>query len=111
MPKIELGFEGERFLYIPNPQISLMEDSPLTSDLYIYSLGYFSRAAHHYINRPNGCDEFLLIYCKKGCGWIELYNKKQKLETIGYTSEVVKLISFQKTSINRLLSNQTHCHE
>lgn len=81
MPKIELGFEGERFLYIPNPQISLMEDSPLTSDLYIYSLGYFSRAAHHYINRPNGCDEFLLIYCKKGCEWIELYNKKQKLET------------------------------
>lgn len=81
MAKIELGFEGERFLYIPNPRINLMEDSPLTNDLYIYSLGHFSQAAHHYINRPDGCNEFLFIYCKKGCGWIELYNRKLKLES------------------------------
>ncbi|MDE5678634.1 AraC family transcriptional regulator [Phocaeicola sp.] len=80
MAKIELGFEGERFIYIPNLQINLMEDSPLTNDLYIYSLGYFFHAAHHYINRPDGCNEFLFIYCKGGCGWIELYGKRQKLE-------------------------------
>lgn len=80
MQKIELGFEGERFIYIPTPLINLMEDSPLTNDLYIYSLGYFSHAAHHYINRPNGCNEELLIYCKKGYGWIKLYGKTLKLE-------------------------------
>ena len=81
MTKIELGFQGERFLYIPNPLVSLMEDSPLVSDLYIYSIGYFSRAAHHYISRPKGCDEFLFIYCKEGCGWIDLYGSTQKLDT------------------------------
>ncbi len=80
MEKVELGFSGERFIYLPIPMINLMEDSPLTGDLYLYSMGYFSRASHHYINRPTGCDEFLFIYCKDGCGWIELYGKKQKLE-------------------------------
>lgn len=80
MAKVELGFSGERFLYLPIPMINLMEDSPLTSDLYLYSMGYFSRASHHYINRPAGCNEFLFIYCKEGGGWIELYGKKEKLE-------------------------------
>lgn len=80
MAKVELGFSGERFIYLPIPMINLMEDSPLTGDLYIYSMGYFSRASHHYINRPAGCNEFLFIYCKDGCGWIELYGKKEKLE-------------------------------
>ena len=80
MAKVELGFSGERFIYLPIPMIDLMEDSPLTSDLYLYSMGYFSRASHHYINRPTGCDEFLFIYCKEGCGWIELYGKRQNLE-------------------------------
>ena len=75
MAKVELGFSGERFIYLPIPMIDLMEDSPLTGDLYLYSMGYFSRASHHYINRPTGCDEFLFIYCKEGCGW-----KRQNLE-------------------------------
>lgn len=80
MAKVELGFSGERFIYLPIPMISLMEDSPLTGDLYIYSMGYFSRASHHYINRPAGCNEFLFIYCKDGGGWIELYGKRKELQ-------------------------------
>lgn len=81
MAKVELGFPGERFLYVPIPMINLIEDSPLTSDLYIYSMGYFSQAAYHYINRPEGCDEFLFIYCREGGGWIELYGERMPLET------------------------------
>ncbi len=80
MAKVELGFTGERFLYLPIPMIDLMEDSPLSSDLYIYSMGYFSRALHHYINRPEGCDEYLFIYCKEGKGWLDLYGKQHTLE-------------------------------
>lgn len=80
MAKIELGFSGERFIYLPIPKIDLMEDSPLTGDLYLYSIGHFSRASNHYINRPTGCDQYLFIYCTEGSGWIKLYGKKQKLE-------------------------------
>lgn len=80
MAKIELGFKGERFLYLPIPMIDLMEQSPLSSDLYLYSMGYFYKALHHYIDRPDGCDEFLFIYCKEGKGWIDLYGEQKKLE-------------------------------
>lgn len=80
MAKVELGFSGERFIYLPIPMINLMEESPLTSDLYLYSMGYFSRASHHFIDRPEGCDEYLFIYCKEGKGWIDLYGKRKKLE-------------------------------
>lgn len=81
MPKVELGFTGERFIYIPIRSIEMIESSPLTNDLYVYSIGYFSRALHHYIDRPNGCDEFLFIYCRDGKGWVELYGKRQTLST------------------------------
>lgn len=80
MAKVELGFSGERFIYLPIPMVDLMANSPLTGDLYIYSMGYFSRALHHYINRPEGCDEYLFIYCKDGRGWIELYGVRKILE-------------------------------
>lgn len=125
MAKVELGFSGERFIYLPIPMINLMEDSPLTGDLYLYSMGYFSRASHHYINRPTGCDEFLFIYCKDGCGWIELYGKSRNWKPIsslsyprtfhmltgrmnkvpgqstGFISEGAKRLFFPAASINR----------
>lgn len=72
--KLALGFKGERFIYLPISILSIMDKNPLTGDLYIYSLGYFTKAAHHYFNRPQGCDQFLLIYCKEGCGQIQVNN-------------------------------------
>ena len=39
--KRELGFKGERFIYLPLSILEQMEKNPLTGDLYIYSLGYF----------------------------------------------------------------------
>ncbi|MDE6159248.1 MAG: helix-turn-helix domain-containing protein [Bacteroidaceae bacterium] len=77
--EMELGFRGERFLHLNNKLVEMMENSPLTSDLYIYALGYFPSAAYHYIYRPNGCDEWVLKYCTKGVGWIELYGKRMAL--------------------------------
>lgn len=80
MAKVELGFTGERFIYLPIRMVDSMENDPLTGDLYIYSMGYFSRAEHHYIDRPEGCNEYLFIYCKDGSGWVTLYHKKEKLK-------------------------------
>ena len=46
MAKVELGFSGERFIYLPIPMINLMENSPLTGDLYLYSMGGTCEKAH-----------------------------------------------------------------
>lgn len=72
---MELGFQGERFLYIP-PECKPAGDNLTTSDLYLYAMGYFPHAAYHYIDRPEGCNEYLFIYCTQGKGWIELYGKR-----------------------------------
>lgn len=68
--KIKHGFEGERFIIIPYRYIVSMSRNPLCSDLFIQSIGYFSNARHHFISRPKGRGECILIYCKSGHGWI-----------------------------------------
>lgn len=68
--KIKYGFEGERFIIVPYQFIVSMARNPLCSDLFIHSIGNFSNARHHYISRPKGRNECILIYCKSGRGWI-----------------------------------------
>ena len=69
MAKVELGFSGERFIYLPIPMINLMEDSPLTGDLYLYSMGFFSRASHHIsTGLPDAMNFFLSIAKKDPAG-------------------------------------------
>ncbi len=81
MVKLSIGFEGQRFVFLPIPMTRLMEENPMSRDLYVFSIGFFSRALHHYINRPTGCGEFLLMYCVEGKGWYKLYGKTQELKT------------------------------
>lgn len=47
-------------------------ENPLTADLAVHSMGYFPKAYGHYIDRPNGCGEYILIYCVKGKGYFTL---------------------------------------
>lgn len=79
MFKIEQGFTGQRFVYLPQPMMELMADSPLSSDLYICSMGHYPRALYHYVSRENGCDEYLFLYCKSGSGWVEYCGTRYRL--------------------------------
>ncbi len=79
MIRLALGFPGEKFICLPLPTLDLLKDNPLIGDLYIHNLGYFSKAQHHYINRPKGCEEYLIIYCTEGCGKVNLNDKQYTL--------------------------------
>jgi len=70
MPKIETGFPGERFIVISQPFLDLMEDNPLTSDLYVHSLGYIAHAQYHHVSRPNGISQHVFLYCTWGRGTV-----------------------------------------
>ena len=37
--------------------------------LQLHSMGAFPNAAHHYVERPLGCGEYVLIWCTGGEGW------------------------------------------
>lgn len=73
------GFKGEKMIVIPRKLIKNYANRELISNLYITDIGYFPSALHHFRNRPNGCPEYILIYCIEGQGMIETNNKKFKL--------------------------------
>ena len=67
---IETGFPGERRIVIPQQFLDLIQNDPLTGDLYIHSLGYIAHGRHHFVERPSGDDAYLFIYCVWGSGSI-----------------------------------------
>jgi len=69
---IKHGFEGQRLVVYPFYIIEGALANPLTADLVVHSMGFFPNASNHYIDRPLGCGEYILIYCAKGRGWYVL---------------------------------------
>lgn len=75
MTQIKHGFHGQWSIILPYFIVEEMGKNPMMNDIYFHSLGYFPSAKYHYINRPTGCPENILIYCTKGGGWFELNGK------------------------------------
>ena len=68
MTKIKEGFKGERFLSLPENLLSEYSKDPLIGDLYLRKIGYFPNVKYHYIQKEQGCDYKMLIYCTDGEG-------------------------------------------
>lgn len=66
------GFPGQRLLVTPYKIYDEMINDATFKDLYIHSLGYYPDAKYHFTNRPNGCLQYIFIYCTKGQGWYEV---------------------------------------
>lgn len=73
------GFVGERFRALQPDAVALMQSMPQTLPLYIISLGHFPQAHNHYVARPFGTDEYILLYCTEGEGWVELAGHRTDL--------------------------------
>lgn len=74
--RLELGFIGERYIYLPLDIIEQAKSNSMTQSLYIKFLGHFVNAKYHYINRPQGCEDYILLYCREGKGWVKLDDKE-----------------------------------
>ena len=79
MVQIKHGFQGQRMIILPFYVVDKMSNNPMMNDLFIHSLGYFPKARYHYIDRPSGCAENILIYCSKGKGWLNCGNESFEL--------------------------------
>ncbi|OQP63977.1 AraC family transcriptional regulator [Niastella vici] len=75
------GFEGQRLIVLPKKVISpfLITDK-LTRSLFVTDIGYYPRARFHFIERSKGIDQFIIIYCIEGKGWIEINKKKRPIK-------------------------------
>lgn len=72
---IKEGFIGQKLLIIPNNIISKIRSMPLANFLYVTDIGYFPNAKHHQRQRQKGSNQYILIYCVEGKGWIKIHKK------------------------------------
>lgn len=75
------GFENEKFIVIPTESFANYLEHPLVNALFITDIGFFPEASYHYRERKEGIDEFILIYCTGGRGFIEIEGQKIELQS------------------------------
>ena len=74
------GFPGQRLVIIP-PDIAVQASrKPVTRDLCVTHIGHFSAAGSHYVERPHGTSQHILIACLSGSGSCVLRDQESKLE-------------------------------
>ena len=53
---------------------------PITRDLLCTRVGYQGPSPAHYIPRPTGSCDFIMIYCIDGRGWVEIENQERLVQ-------------------------------
>ena len=77
MLKIKDGFTGERSIVLPQAVVSVMEKDPLVRNLFVTDIGFYPDAAHHFRERKQPVNQFVLIHCVKGQGWFETDGRRR----------------------------------
>lgn len=74
------GFEGQKLIVVPKKIDAdfLMKDA-ITRQIYITDIGYYPKAHQHYVERPHGINQHIIIYCVEGRGWVTVNKKKMDI--------------------------------
>ena len=74
------GFEGQKLIVLPKKIDSdfLMKDA-ITRQIYITDIGYYPKAHQHYVERPGGINQHIIIYCVEGSGWVTINKTKMDI--------------------------------
>lgn len=74
------GFEGQKLIVIPKKiDVEFLMKDPITRHIYITDIGYYPKASNHYIERPAGVGQHIIIYCVEGQGWVTINKKKMDI--------------------------------
>ena len=57
---------------LPQIAMQIIEHDKRLSLLHVTAIGYYPKAKYHKVARPNGVEQFILIYCTDGAGWYVL---------------------------------------
>lgn len=75
------GFEGQRLIVLPKKITGdFLTLDPVTKQIYITDIGYYPKAKFHYVERPSGSPQHIIIYNVEGSGWMEMGGKKIAVE-------------------------------
>lgn len=78
MVKIKEGFKGERLLSLSENILHEYKFHPLISALYVRKIGFFPKVKYHYMQKKDGTNYCMLIYCISGKGWFVLNGKEKQ---------------------------------
>lgn len=84
MIRIKEGFKGERSISLPEELLFNYSKDPLIGNLYVRKAGFFPRVKYHYIQKEEGSNYAMLIYCIEGKGWYTIYDRKYPIEKNQY---------------------------
>jgi AraC family transcriptional regulator of arabinose operon len=74
------GFEGQKLIVLPKKIITgFLSKDPVTRQIHITDIGYYPKAKFHYVERPGGISQHIIIYCTEGSGWLEINKKRVEL--------------------------------
>jgi AraC-like DNA-binding protein len=74
------GFVGQHHVIVPPDVVRNARRQPLLASLLPTAAGYFPHAEGHYVERPRGVPELIVILCWSGRGWIKLGSRRQQVE-------------------------------
>jgi AraC-like DNA-binding protein len=77
------GFEKQLFFVVPDRFLAEYFKNPLAPHLAVTIMGYFPRAANHYVNRSNGSGTALMMYCCAGKGYYAVGGRPLKSLSAG----------------------------
>lgn len=64
--------KGRRILMVPNTAIrKVISKNTFFDVIYVTDIGYYPKAASHYVERAKGSPENIIFYCASGSGWYE----------------------------------------
>jgi AraC-like DNA-binding protein len=74
------GFVGQHHVIVPPAVVGGARRHPLLAGLLPTASGYFPHAEGHYVNRPRGVPELIVILCWSGRGWFKLEGRRQAMQ-------------------------------
>ena len=73
------GFPDERHVILPPDVIERAKALPVVRELFPTRLGHFPHAAGHLVQRPEGVNEWIMLYCTVGQGWCSFGGRRRRL--------------------------------
>ena len=77
MKKKREGFPRQQLTRVPSEILKKCRSTRLNRDLFITDIGYFPASSGHWVDRPEGCETNIIIFCLAGAGWVSLYGERK----------------------------------
>ena len=66
------GFAGQQLYRVPRQVLQRIAARPFTRHAVVTCLGYDPHTRGHFVERPGGLEDHVLLFVEDGAGWIEL---------------------------------------